>query len=1167
MSKELTFKVVLQADTKDYVSNVKQSDDVTKAIVKSIKEEADKLRDASKKTGKEVGKIIPNDLKDKADDATSAVSSVTKAADELEKEAGEASAKVGKLGDELKDTSNDANTASKNIAEIVPESTTKLVSALTQNLTNATSAIKGAGTNAGETAKNFAEFGRVSEKALGLLKSDLDQSKLKLQSFAATNATPQDIARAQAEVDKLENEVAQADQAFNQFSQASNKANQELKETSTISDKAQASFSTLRTGATLLVSALAAIGVGLGVREIAQAADSYAMLSARIQQATKDGGSFEQAIASVHQIALQTNSSLDATAGLFTKLNIVSKDMGKSQQFALEMTSTVTKAIQLGGGTAQASEAAVTQFIQAMQGGLLRGQEFNSVMENGYGLAEALAKGLGVTTSELRNMAENGELGAERVLAALEKQKKGVDAQYAEMPLTISNALQKIATSWQILIGEMDQANGASATVAQWLSTLADNLNIVEILLKDIGSGFVWFGDQLKKIDAATIEALKTALLSAYDAIKSLVTTMATGFEATIDILNTTLGELLNFSSGVDSASDKTNGFTKAIQALNVVFGFLNDGFKAINIGINLIIGAAYDAAGAFSYWKSKLTFGDTSAQALKDFEAMSAKAQEYYKKSADGAMEFKSAGVEAIRQIGLTQTEKDAESLASSKAKLDKLLVDQKTEVDGKKASEGEKLAAVQNYAEAAIKANGGVIDGTMQADLMTKGYIVTLDESGKVAVKAWDASATGASKTSNETDKARKAAAALGLDLDVSLNRISEKFGEGSKNVDVFVAGLKGLGVDGKQAAEVTYEAWQKWADQAKSPAEIDAAKAKLLEFEKQGVFSTKQVEMGMLAIKQVTEKLPNDLDEVGKAFDRLGIKTKEQLKLAAESAIADFNTIKASGQATSEGLKQAYERVMQAAAASGDQAVISHAKAQGASVGLQAQIDETGKSSVKSTQEIVDALYRVGETARGSAAQGFRELGRVAREEAKSTADEWLDAMAKVDADRKAKAAATNKGLAQMQDGINGMAEDYYNRLVAAGMDKSRARDIADKARYGLAVETTTALKGGTTQNLNTTKQQMEKTLDYWENKNSRSGASFSTGINAPVIQPPSIQPPVIQQPKMPSSSDISNPKSQTYRFEFDGKQIEFQGDPSQQDLVNDFFNQLEQAKKRT
>jgi len=304
--------------------------------------------------------------------------------------------------------------------------------------------------------------------------------------------------------------------------------------------------------------------------------------------------------------------------------------------------------------SAQASEAAIQQFIQAMQGGVLRGEEFNSIMENGYGLAEALAKGLGVTTGELRKMAENGELSAERVLAALAKQKAGIDAQYSEMPSTIGKALQKIATSWQILIGEMDQANGVSATVAQWLSVLADNLNIVEVLLKDIGSGFVWFGDQLKKIDPQTIEALKIALLSAYDAVKSLGTLLEGAFERGVDVINTMLGQIFNFSSGIDAAADKTNGFTKALQAVNVVFGFISDGFKALNIGINLIIGAAYDAAGAFSYWKSKITFGDTSAQALKDFEVMSAKAQEYYKKSSDGAMEFKSAGVEAIRQIGL---------------------------------------------------------------------------------------------------------------------------------------------------------------------------------------------------------------------------------------------------------------------------------------------------------------------------------------------------------------------------------------------------------------------------------------------------------------------------------------------------------------------------------
>ena len=911
-----------------------------------------------------------------------------------------------------------------------------------------------------------------------------------------------------------------------------------------------------------LVGAMAALGVGLGVKELAEAADSYAMLSAKIQQSTKDSGDFEKAISSVHQIALQTNSSLDATASLFTKLNTVARDMGQTQQYALDMTSTVTKAIQLGGGSAQASEAAVQQFIQAMQGGVLRGEEFNSIMENGYGLAEAFAKGLGVTTGELRKMAEAGELSAERVLGALEKQKASVDAQYAELPLTISNALQKIATSWQILIGEMDQANGASATVAQWLSTIADNLDIVEVLLNDIGDGFVWFGDQLKKIDPQTIEALKTALLSAYDAIKSLGTTVGTVFETTGEVLNTTLGQIFNFSSGIDSASDKTNGFTKALQAVNVVFGFLNDGFKAINIGINLIIGAAYDAAAAFSYWKSKITFGDTSAQALKDFEDLSREAQKHYKKSADSAMEFKSAGVEAIRQIGLTQTEKDAESVASSKAKLDKVLADQNAEVEGKKASEDEKLAAVQKYAELAIKANGGVIDGTMQADLMTKGYIVTLDETGKVAVSAWEASATGANNTSNETDKARKAAAALGIDLYELRNGITESFNNGSKALTDFSAGLQGLGIEGKQAADVAFEAWLKWLETAKSQNEINVATFKLKEFGDQGKISTEQVEQGLIRTRLQAQKIPDDLDPVIESFKRLGIETKENLKLTAQQAMMDFINVRDSGKATAEGIEKAYKKALDAAAASGDQVTISTANAAGAGRNLEIQMDSTGKASVKSMDELNESVDRIGRTARGSAADGFRELGRVAREEAKTSAQEWEDAMAKVKAERDAQNQANGKGLAELQGGIDQMAEDYFKRLVSAGMDQSRAKDLADKARYSLALETTRSLKGGTTENLNTTKQEMEKTLNYWENQKGKS--TVSTGNYQP-IQVPTIQAPTIEPLKMPNV-DTSPAKNVRLELAIGESTTELYGTQDQVDATEELFRQLEQAKKR-
>jgi len=967
-----------------------------------------------------------------------------------------------------------------------------------------------------------------------------------------------------------------------------------------------------------LVGAMAALGLGLGVKELAEAADSYAMLSAKIQQSTKDSGNFEQAMSGVHQTALSTNSSLDATAALFTKLNTVAKDMGKSQQFALDMTNTVTKAIQLGGGSAQASEAAVQQFIQAMQGGVLRGEEFNSIMENGYGLAEALAKGLGVTTGELRKMAEAGELSAERVLAALEKQKQGVDAQYAEMPLTISNALQKIATSWQILIGEMDQANGASATVAQWLSVLADNLNIVEVLLNDVGDGFVWFGDQLKKIDTQTIEALETALLSAYDAIKSLGATVGTVFETTTDILNTALGQIFNFSSGIDSATDKTNGFTKALQAVNVVFGFLSDGFKGINIGINLIIGAAYDAAAAFSYWKSKITFGDTSAQAVKDFEVMSAKAQEYYEKSSNAAMEFKSAGVEAIRQIGLTQDEKNAERVANNaktladlkaqeaqhvtdykaisdeRIKLQQQLVDARkagdqsaidaalaglAEVDkqekayqaeSKKISD-EKIKAAQDLVNAQIEAatKGGVAlsdtaKKTIEASVAAQGLAVEFDKTGKAIVKAIEQEA-GSAVVSLDTRlaQARKGAADLGLDLDVALNKVSEGFAKKSTSLNDFTNNLELMGVKGKQAADVTYEAWVKLLETAKSQAEIDAAKAKLKEFESQGVFSTRQVENGMLALDIQTGKVKETTDEVTEAFKRLGIQTKEQLALQAKQALMDFEMVRNSGQATQADLQKAYQKTIDAAYASGDAARISAANSKAASLGLQVQVDETGKASVKSMNDLSDSVENVGRTARGSAADGFRELGRVAREEAKTSLEEWEDAMAKISAERKAQTASNSKGLSELQGGIDQMADDYYKRLVAAGMNASQARSKADKAKYSLAVETTNSLKGGTTLGLNTTKQEMEKTLAYWENKNSSNagGGSISIGGNskAPAISAPNISTPT---PNITSSSD---PKNVRLEIAIGNSSTELYGTQDQVNATEALFRELEQAKK--
>ena len=1052
-----------------------------------------------------------------------------------------------------------------------------------------------------------------------------------------------------------------------------------------------------------LVGAMAALGVGLGVKELAEAADSYATLSAKIQQSTKDSGNFEQAMAGVHQIALQTNSTLDNTGTLFTRLNTVAKDMGKSQQFALEMTSTVTKAIQLGGSSTQEAEAAVTQFIQAMQGGVLRGEEFNSIMEGGYGLAEALAKGLGVTTGELRKMAEAGELSADRVLTALEKQKAGVDAQYAEMPLTISNALQKIATSWQILIGEMDQASGASATVAQWLSVLADNMGLLKLILDDIGNGFTKFGAYLSDIyDQGAIDSLKTALSSIYDTIKTLFNTVLDVGRAFNDVFDDALSAVFGFTDGLRPAGVEVSGLQKAFDSLNIAINLIGDGFKAVGVVTNLFTGTLYRLAAVWYEVKATFTWGDVKDEAIANMTAMQNKSDEYFTKGFDGIKNYESQTIKSIENMGKTEDQKNIERIANNektlsdlkaqeakhvsdykaisdeRIKLQQQLVDARKsgdqsaidaalaglaeldkkekeyQAESKKISD-EKIKAAQDWVtaqiEAATKGGAALSDNakkTIEAGVAAQGLAVEFDKTGKAIVKAIEQEA-GSAVVSLDTRlaQARKGASDLGLDLDVALNRVSEGFAGKQTNLDDFTKSLELMGVKGSQAANVTYEAWVKLLETAKSQAEIDAAKAKLKEFESQGVFSTRQVENGMLALDIQTGKVKETTDEVTEAFKRLGIQTKDQLALQAKQALMDFDTVRNSGQATQADLQKAYQKTIDLAYASGNASTIASANSKAASLGLQVQIDATGKASVKSMGELSNSVENVGRTASGSAAQGFRELGRVAKQEAKDVAETWEQTRARIDAERKAQSAQTAKNLGNALTDNATMAQDFYNQLIAGGMKQGEAEALKEEAMVKMGNQLRDVLNGGTAQTRidaltgrNASKDWMDNilklqskpgsvstsvgsskaskknsaasntkwtaadqkriddreerytkllervgsgdesaradlyavtdgwmsrsdvqyNLDYWIKKGQYEvyGSSGAPKISAPSIQAPNVNTSVANVPS-------SNPKTVTYKIEFGGKSLELAGDPSQQNLMNDFLSELEQLNR--
>lgn len=1164
--KNLTFKLIIDADTKGFIGNIKQSEDAAKSVFNAIKQESERLKQATTDASKEMGNIIP-------------------------------------------------------------KGTSELAAKLSQSLNAATGIIKDAGDNAKSTAGNFTDFGNKAEKALGQLKGDLAQAKQNLEAFSKTKVSPADIEKAQAQIDQLEKEVQQADQAFIEFQAEVGKASTSLKNTDSAAQTAQKGLNGAKFAVNALVGAMAAIGVGLGLRELAEAADSYTNLSVRIQIATREGGDFSSAMAGVHQVALATNSSLQATGDLFTRLNTVGKEMGMTQQQALDLTKTITQAIQIGGGSAQASEAAVQQFIQAMQGGVLRGEEFNSIMENGYGLAEALAKGLGVTTGELRKMAENGELSSERVIKAVQSQATQIQETYNQFPTTISNALQKISTQWQILIGEMDQANGSSATVANALSIIADNLGILKVFFDDVAEGVGWFQDKLSEIDPSTLEAIRSTLSAVYDTIKTVISSLAGIAETAWSTFTSTLDAISPLFNAILNGKEEVSGLTTLFNIFKIALGVVSDGATGLNIALKLLLsGIQFISGGIYALSASVLDFlgfDELAAQAQNASDALFRQAEKNASEANRLALESKSATREAIREIRQTEDEANQERITESQKTLDELKAQEEKHKADYKAISDERIQLEQQLYEARKTGNQAAIDQAVKglaeldvkekayqaesqkiteakiqaaqivasamiqsadaagmaqlkvlnAQLAAQGLQAEFDSTGKVVVKAMQDAATATEHQSNTTDKARKAATALGIDLDISLNRVSAKFKETEGQLDNFASGLEDLGVEGQQAGDMTYQAWLKWLETAKSQAEIDYAKAKLQEFGDQGKISTGQVEQGLIAIKLQAQQLPDAIDPVTESFKRLGIQTKEQLRLSAQMALSDFDVVRQSGQATQSDLQKAYEKTIQLAYASGDAQSIAAANAKAASLGLSIQVSETGQVSVKANNAVEESLHRV-RNATGNAGSGFDDLGRRGVASGNATRDAWEEArqaaMAAAKADENS---VTNRGMAGRKSRTEYTLEGVKQELRSKGYtDEKEINRKANELFNASASTRKNALmqyqyEAGKNipgfaldfKAVNLMAANNKDYIDLMLQKMSPSvGKTGSSNLNdyAPSI------------PSTPSVRDTNQPaKEVTYNFDFNGKQMKFSGPAGQESLMNELVNQLKIQAKST
>ena len=262
------------------------------------------------------------------------------------------------------------------------------------------------------------------------------------------------------------------------------------------------------------------------LQEIIQIADAWNMMSARLKLATAGSREYTVAQKELFAIAQRIGVPIQETATLYGKLQQAVRMLGGEQQDALSLTESISQALRISGASATEAQSALLQFGQALASGVLRGEEFNSVVENSPRLAKALADGLNVPIGRLRKLAEEGRLTADVVVNALMSQKDKLAAEYAQLPMTVSQAFTRLSNAFGQWISKLDESTGFTKKLAEALTWLSENLDTVMKWLQRIAE--VGLAVLIYRLIPALIIAWQTAGAAAVTAASTTAAAWAT---------------------------------------------------------------------------------------------------------------------------------------------------------------------------------------------------------------------------------------------------------------------------------------------------------------------------------------------------------------------------------------------------------------------------------------------------------------------------------------------------------------------------------------------------------------------------------------------------------------------------------------------------------------
>jgi len=797
-------------------------------------------------------------------------------------------------------------------------------------------------------------------------------------------------------------------------------------------------------------------GVAGTVKDVAALADQWGHMKSRLQLALGAQVDINKAMADVEGVSKRTYTSLDSTANLYGKIAAAGRDMGVSQQQALAITETINKSIQLSGASAQASEAAITQLIQGLQSGVVRGDEFNSIMEQSPRLAKAMADGIGVPVGALRGLAEQGKLTSQTVINALQTQSQAIGDEFKTLPLTIGRAVQSVQTEWKKFIGTMDASTGASAGAAAGIEVIAKHL------------------DDLARLAAETGAALTAAFaIQAVQGLRAAAAQMAvTGGAAALlrrdlDTLNKPVQiaiAVTGFEAGYQLGSWLRENMVWARQ-LGVVMTemgativndlqFIEEATAALFTKDT--IGKAVDR-----YWERSQKLTSISREMFADAEKAPAKVGE-----ATDAASVKVTSLGTTAQDVGSKIAHAATQGAAGVAGIGAAANDARTAL--------EKLAGVINAPKPVDNGINAIVKDLIAAtnrgqdlnQILSTQLPDAIDKlSGPELVKfrsefvsAMDA-AKQALKDAIDTDKPRaeidalqakvdsfekstrtglgliaeQAAKNLGVDVPLAFNKMSTEFIGAQNNISVLIRSLPELKAAGIDTGLAIAQAMSKMIDGAKNQAELEAVRQRIGTLKKElgdkitdGLLD--QAKQKALELKDALDKATPGIGGVREAMKQLGVVSDQTFKDTATQSKAAYDAMKTSGTNSARELADGFKKYASDAIAANNGVATETIKSEAAMRGLEIATDSAGKAIVQS----------MGAGAKATESQGKAII------EATGYMDVFARAALKATAALESKNAAVERGIS---------AQEKANDLTQRAIDLENKRRNVDKEGFSL------------------------------------------------------------------------------------------------------------------